>query len=78
MHISVRILLYTCHQYSLSLEAVYPPQQYLVLLVGTELDGGVRDDPHHGGRVPPPQAEEAILQVGPVDQPVGLLETHKL
>lgn len=35
--------------------------------MGTELNGGVRDDPHHGGRVAPPQAEEAILQVGAVD-----------
>lgn len=42
--------------------------------MGTELNGGVRDDPHHGGGVAPPQAEEAILQVGAVDQLVGLLQ----
>lgn len=45
----------------------------LVLFVGVELNGGVRDDPHHGGGVSPPQTEEAILLVGAVDQHVGLL-----
>lgn len=60
------------------LKAVAGSQQLLVLLVGTELNGGVRDDPHHGGGVPPPQAEEAILQVGAVDQLVGLLHTNTL
>lgn len=60
--------------HSLVLKAVAGSQQLLVLLVGTELNGGVRDDPHHGGGVAPPQAEEAILQVGAVDQLVGLLQ----
>lgn len=64
--------------HSLFLKAIVASQQALVLLVGTELNGGVRDDPHHGGRVPPPQSEEAILQVGAVDQLVGLLHTDTL
>lgn len=46
----------------------------LVLFVGAELNGGVRDDSHHGGGVSPPQSEEAILLVGVVDQHVGLLQ----
>lgn len=53
--------------HSLVLKAIAGSQQLLVLFVGTELNGGVRDDPHHGGRVPPPQTKEAILQVGVVD-----------
>lgn len=58
----------------LPLKAIVASQQPLVLLVCTELDGSIWDDSHHGGRVPPPQTEEAILQVGAVDQPVGLLK----
>lgn len=61
----------------LPLKAIVATQQPLVLLVCTELDGSVWDDSHHGGRVPPPQTEEAILQVGAVYQPVGLLCAHK-
>lgn len=38
-----------------------------------ELDGGVGHDPRHGGRVPPPQAEQPVLHVGAVDEPEGLL-----
>lgn len=70
------MILYTLHftLYSLSLEAVVSPQYSLVLVMGAELDGSVGDDPHHGGRVAPPQAEESILQVGLVDQPARLLE----
>lgn len=69
----VFVILYTLHftLYSLSLEAVVSPQYSLVLVMGAELDGSVGDDPHHGGRVAPPQAEESILQV---DQPARLLE----
>lgn len=63
---------------SLPLKAVISSQQPLVLLVCTELDGGIRDDSHHGGRVPPPQTEETILQVGAVDQPVSFLECREL
>lgn len=64
--------------HSLFLKTRVGSQQALVLFVGTELNGGVRDDPHHGGRVSPPQTEEAILQVGAVDQLVGLLHTDTL
>lgn len=64
--------------HSLFLKTIVGSQQALVLFVGTELNGGVRDDPHHGGRVSPPQTEEAILQVGAVDQLVSLLHTDTL
>lgn len=62
--------------HSLALALIIAPEQPLVLLMGTELDGSVGDDANHGGRVATPQAKEAILQVGAVDQPVGLLRTH--
>lgn len=55
------------------LKAVVASQQHLVLLVGKELDGSEWDDSDHGGGVPPPQTEEAVLQVSAVDEPVGLL-----
>lgn len=61
------------HKYVLSLKAIVASQQALVLLVCTKLDGSVRDDSHHGGRVSPPQTEEALHQVGAVDQPVSFL-----
>lgn len=60
----------------LALQAVVFSQQLLVLLMGTELDGSIGDDSNHGGRVSPPQTEEAILQVGSVDQFVGLLKCN--
>lgn len=46
--------------------------------MGTELDGSIGDDSNHGGRVSPPQTEEAILQVSPVDQFVGLLRSNAI
>lgn len=61
----------------LALQAVVFSQQLLVLLMGAELDGSIWDDSNHGGRVSPPQAEEAILQVSPVDQSVGLLRRRR-
>lgn len=61
------------HRYVLSLKAIVASQQALVLLVCAKLDGSVRDDSHHGGRVSPPQTEEALHQVGAVDQPVSFL-----
>lgn len=60
----------------LALQAVVFSQQLLVLLMGAELDGSIGDDSNHGGRVSPPQTEEAILQVGSVDQLVGLLRSN--
>lgn len=57
----------------LSLEAVVTPQELLVLLVRAELDGGVRDDADHGGGVPSPEAPEAFVEVGAINQPVSLL-----
>lgn len=41
--------------------------------MGAELDGGVGHDPEHGGRVAPPQAEQAVLHVRAADEPEGLL-----
>lgn len=38
-----------------------------------ELDGGVRDDADHGGGVPSPEAPEAFVEVGAINQPVSLL-----
>lgn len=58
---------------SLSAETVVAAQDALVLLVRAELNGGVRDDAHHGGRVPAPQAQEALALVGEVEEPEGLL-----
>lgn len=60
----------------LALQAVVFSQQLLVLLMGAELDGSIGDDSNHGGRVSPPQTKEAILQVGSVDQLVGLLRSN--
>lgn len=57
----------------LPLEAVISPQQPFILLMCTELDSSVRDDSHHRSGVPPPQTEEAILQVGAVDQLISFL-----
>lgn len=48
-------------------------QLCLIEFVGAELDGGVGHDPEHGGRVAPPQAEQAVLHVGAADEPEGLL-----
>lgn len=48
-------------------------QDALVLLVSAELDGGVGHHAHHGGRVPAPQAEEALVEVGEVEEPERLL-----
>lgn len=59
---------------SLSTEAVVAAQDSLVLLVCAELDGSVGHHTHHGGRVPAPKAEEALVEVGEVEQPEGLLE----
>lgn len=59
--------------YSLSLVAIVAPQSFFVLFMRAELDGSVGHDPHHGGRVPPPQAEQPILHVSAVDEPKGLL-----
>lgn len=58
---------------SLSAEAVIVAQDTLVLLVRAELDGGIGHHAHHGGRVPAPQTEEALVEVGEVEQPKGLL-----
>lgn len=58
---------------SLSAEAVIVAQDALVLLMRAELDGGIGHHAHHGGRVPAPQTEEALLEVGEVEQPKGLL-----
>lgn len=63
---------------SLSTEAVVAAQDSLVLLVCAELDGSVGHHAHHGGRVPAPQAEEALVEVGEVEQPEGLLEGGKV
>lgn len=41
--------------------------------MGTELDGSVGHDPEHGGRVAPPQAEQAVLLIGASDEPEDLL-----
>jgi len=60
--------------YSLPLVAVVTSQQLLVLVMGAELDAGVGHDPHHGGGVAPPQAEQPVLHVGTVDEPEGLLD----
>ena len=38
-----------------------------------ELDGGVGHHAHHGGRVSAPQAEEAFVEVGEVEEPEVLL-----
>lgn len=62
----------------LSLESVVVAQDLLVLLVGAELDGGVGDHPHHGGRVPSPEAPEALVEVGAIDQPVRFLGRKSL
>lgn len=59
--------------HSLSVEAIVAAQDALVLLVGAELDGGVGHHAHHGGRVPAPQAEEALVEVGEIQEPEGLL-----
>lgn len=59
--------------YLLALVAVVASQLFFVLLVWAELDGSIGHDPHHGGRVPPPQAEQPILHVSAVDEPKGLL-----
>ena len=59
---------------SLSVEAIVATQDSLVLFVCAELDGSVGHHAHHGGRVPTPQAEEALVEVGEVEQPEGLLE----
>lgn len=59
----------------LARQAVVFSQQLLVLLMGAELDGSIGDDSNHGSRVSPPQTEEAILQVGSVDQFVRLLRS---
>ena len=58
---------------SLSAEAIVSAQDALVLLVRAELDGGVGHHAHHGGRVSTPQAEEAFVEVGEVEEPEGLL-----
>lgn len=59
--------------YSLPAEAIVAAQDALVLLMGAELDGGVGHHAHHSGRVPAPQAEEALVEVGEVEEPEGLL-----
>lgn len=66
------------NRHILALQAVVFSQQLLVLLMGAELDGSIGDDSNHGGRVSPPQTEEAILQVSSVDQFVGLLRNNTL
>ena len=58
---------------SLSAEAVVAAQEAFVLLVRAELDGGVGYHTHHGGRVAAPQAQEAFVEVGEVEEPEGLL-----
>lgn len=58
---------------SLSTEAVVAAQEAFVLLVRAELDGGVGHHTHHGGRVTAPQAPEAFVEVGEVEEPEGLL-----
>lgn len=58
---------------SLSLVSIVASELRLVKFVGTELDGGVGHDPDHGGRVPPPQAEQTFLGVRAVEEPEGLL-----
>lgn len=58
---------------SFSAEAIVSAQDALVLLVRAELDGGVGHHAHHGGRVSTPQAEEAFVEVGEVEEPEGLL-----
>ncbi len=54
-----------CH--SRALEAVILSQNPLVLFMSAELDGSVWNNTHHRGRVPPPQTEEAILQIRAVN-----------
>lgn len=58
---------------SLSLVSIVASELCFVKLVGTELDGGIGHDPDHGGRVAPPQAEQAFLHVSAVEEPEGLL-----
>lgn len=53
-----------------------PSQLCLIEFVGAELDGGVGHDPEHGGRVAPPQAEQAVLHVRAADEPEGLLRRN--
>lgn len=55
------------------MEAIVAAQDSLVLFMCAELDGSVGHHAHHGGRVPTPQAEEALVEVGEVEQPEGLL-----
>lgn len=57
----------TLIRHLLALKTIVSSQQLLVLLMCTELDGSIWDDSHHGGRVAPPQTEEAILQVRAID-----------
>lgn len=58
---------------SLSLVSIVTSELCFVKFVGTELDGGIGHDPDHGGRVAPPQAEQAFLYVSAVEEPEGLL-----
>lgn len=60
-------------QVSLSTKAIVVAQDALVFLVCAELDGCIRNHSHHGGRVPAPKAEEALIEVGEVEEPEGLL-----
>lgn len=55
------------------MKAVVASQELLVLFVRTELDGSIWDHPDHRGRVPTPQAQEAVIEVGAIDQPIGFL-----
>lgn len=59
--------------HSLSLVAIVASQHFFVLFVGEELDCSIGHDPDHGGRVPPPQADQSIFHVSTVDLPEGLL-----
>lgn len=59
--------------HSLPAEAIVAAQDALVLFMGAELDGSVGHHAHHSGRVPAPQAEEALVEVGEVEEPEGLL-----
>lgn len=59
--------------YLLSLVAEVASQLFFVLFMWAELDGSVGHDPHHGGRVAPPEAEQPILHVRAVDESEGLL-----
>lgn len=58
---------------SLPLVSIVASKLCFVKFVGAELDGGVGHDPDHGGRVPPPQAEQAFLHVRAAEEPEGLL-----